>query len=84
MSELRKPVIVYGAEWCAFCHVAMDYFDKKGVKYEYRDVDSNREWLQESVDKSGQTGIPVLDFGGDKIVVGFDRPHIDAALDATA
>jgi glutaredoxin 3 len=78
-----QPIIVYGAEWCAFCHVAMDYFDKKGVTYEYRDVDTNRTWMQESVEKSGQTGIPVLDFGSGKIVVGFDRPRIDAAL-ATA
>jgi len=80
MSD-SKPVIVYGAEWCAFCHVAMEYFDKKGVKYEYRDVDSNRAWLEECVTKSGQTGIPVLDFDG-TIVVGFDRPRIDAALAA--
>lgn len=75
-----QPVIVYGAEWCAFCHVAMKYFDQKGVKYEYRDVDTNPAWIQESVQKSGQTGIPVLDFGAGKIVIGFDRPKIDAAL----
>lgn len=81
MSQ-TQPVIVYGAEWCAFCHVAMDYFDKKGIKYEYRDVDSNRDWLQESIDKSGQTGIPVLDFGNGTVIVGFDRPKIDAALSA--
>lgn len=74
-----NPVIVYGAEWCAFCHVAMDYFNKIGVKYEYRDVDTNKDWIQESIDKSGQTGIPVLDFNG-TIVVGFDRPKIDATL----
>lgn len=77
----NQPVIVYGAEWCGFCHVAMDYFDKKGVKYDYRDVDSNPEWLKEAVEKSGQRGIPVLDFEG-TIVVGFDRPRIDAALAA--
>lgn len=81
MSDAKKPVIVYGAEWCAYCHVAMKYFDDKGVKYEYRDVDTNRDWLKESVDKSGQTGIPVLDFDG-TIVVGFDRPKIDAAIAA--
>ena len=75
-----NPVIVYGAEWCAFCHVAIDYFKKNKVEYEYRDVDSNRDWLQESVDKSGQTGIPVLDFGDGEIIVGFDRPKIDTAL----
>jgi len=82
MSDSDKKIIVYGAEWCAFCHVAMKYFDEKGVSYEYRNVDENRDWLQESVTKSGQTGIPVLDMNG-TIIVGFDRPKIDAAL-ATA
>jgi len=77
----KKPVIVYGAEWCAFCHVAMHYFDKIGVKYEYRDVDTNPEWLNDVITKSGQTGIPVLDFDG-TIVVGFDRPKIDATVAA--
>jgi len=83
MSDTNKPVIVYGAEWCAFCHVAMKYFDDKGVKYEYRNVDENRDWLMECVTKSGQTGIPVLDMNG-TIIVGFDRPKIDAALAAQA
>ena len=81
MADQQKPVIVYGAEWCAFCHVAMEYFDKKGVKYEYRDVEAKEEWMREAVEKSHQTGIPVLDFDG-QIVVGFDRPKIDAALAA--
>jgi len=57
----------------------MDYLDKLGVKYEERDVDSDRAIAEESVKKSGQTGIPVLDFDG-TIVVGFDRPKIDTAL----
>lgn len=81
MAQNKQPIIVYGAEWCAFCHLAMQYFDKRGVSYEYRDVDSNRDWLQEAVTKSGQTGIPVIDMDG-TVVVGFDRPRIDAALAA--
>lgn len=83
MAQSDQPIIVYGAEWCAFCHVAMQYFDKIGVKYEYRNVDENRDWLNESVTKSGQMGIPVLDIQGD-IVVGFDRPKIDTTLKAHA
>lgn len=84
MTQATQPIIVYGAEWCAFCHVAMEYFDKKGVAYEYRDVDSNQAWLQECVQKSGQNGIPVLDFGDNTIVVGFDRPRIDTELEKRA
>lgn len=73
-------VIVYGAEWCAFCHTAMQYFDKLGIKYEYRNVEENPEWGREAVDKSHQFGIPVIDMDGE-IIIGFDRPHIDAVLD---
>jgi glutaredoxin len=78
---MSKQVIVYGAEWCAFCHAAMQYFDQLGVKYEYRNVEENREYGEEAVKKSGQFGIPVIDMDGE-IIVGFDRPKIDSALRA--
>ncbi len=82
MSETTSsPVIMYSAGWCAFCHAAKDYLDKLGVKYEDRDVESDQAYATESVSKSGQMGIPVLDIGGD-IIVGFDRPKIDASLKA--
>ena len=74
-----KHVTIYSAPWCAFCHAAKDYLDKLGVQYEDKDVDSNPAFTQEAVDKSGQRGIPVLDIDG-TIIVGFDRPKIDAAL----
>ena len=72
-------VTIYSATWCAFCHAAKDYLDKKGVQYTEKDVDSDRSIAEESMTKSGQTGIPVLDING-TIIVGFDRPKIDAAL----
>jgi glutaredoxin 3 len=74
-------VTIYSATWCAFCHAAKDYMDRLGVKYEIKDVESDRNNAMESVTKSGQMGIPVIDISGD-IVIGFDRPRIDAALKA--
>ncbi len=74
-------VTVYSASWCAFCHAAMEYLDKLGVKYEVKDIESDRAFAEEAVEKSGQMGIPVIDIKGD-IVIGFDRPRIDAALKA--
>ncbi len=76
---MDTKIIVYGAEWCAFCHMAMEYFDKIKVKYEYRNVEENPSWGKEAVDKSQQFGIPVLDIDGE-IIVGFDKPKIDAAI----
>lgn len=76
---MNTTPIIYSANWCAFCHAAKQYLDKLGVKYEVRDVDASHEFATESVEKSGQMGIPVIDIGG-TIIVGFDRPKIDAAL----
>ena len=84
-------VTIYSASWCAFCHAAKDYMDSISVKYEDKDVDSDKALAQESIDKSGQMGIPVLDIAGEEnvksltkiigdIIVGFNRPKLDELL----
>lgn len=78
MSDTAK-VTIYSADWCGFCHAAKQYLDKIGVKYTEKNVDSDRSAAEEAVQKSGQMGIPVLDINGE-IIVGFDRPRIDTAL----
>ena len=77
----EPKVTVYSAVWCAFCHAAKDYFDTKGVAYAEKDVEKEPAAGLEAVQKSGQRGIPVIDIAGD-IIIGFDRPRIDAALEA--
>jgi glutaredoxin-like YruB-family protein len=79
MSDNDNKITVYGAEWCGFCHMVKQYLDGKNIKYTYIDVDKDPAKGMEAVEKSGQRGIPVTDFDG-QIVIGFDRPRIDAAL----
>lgn len=76
-----KHVIIYTAVWCGFCHAAKDYLEKKGIAFEERDIEKDQKFASEAVQKSGQMGIPVLDIDG-TIIIGFDRPKIDAALQA--
>ncbi|PIZ61693.1 NrdH-redoxin [Candidatus Saccharibacteria bacterium CG_4_10_14_0_2_um_filter_52_9] len=79
---MNEPkVMVYSALWCAFCRATKDYLDKQGIEFTERDVDKDPSAGLESAQKSGQRGIPVVDIAGD-IIVGFDRPRIDAALKA--
>ncbi|HEY1835229.1 MAG TPA: glutaredoxin family protein [Candidatus Saccharimonadales bacterium] len=73
------PITIYSADWCAFCHAAKDYLDKKGIPYVEKNIETDPENARESVDKSGQTGIPVIDIDG-TIIIGFDRPKIDTVL----
>lgn len=79
MSTTAVKPIIYSATWCAFCHAAKQYMDKLGIAYEERDVESDTRFAQESVEKSGQMGIPVIDIDG-TIIVGFDRSRIDQTL----
>ncbi len=72
-------VTVYSAPWCGFCAAAKRYLDEKGIKYTDKDVDQDRAYAEEAVQKSGQMGIPVIDIDG-QIVVGYDRPTIDRLL----
>jgi glutaredoxin 3 len=78
---MDNAITIYSASWCAFCHAAKEYLDKLGVKYTDKDIESDPKIAQEAMDKSGQTGIPILDIEGE-IIIGFDRPKIDAALRA--
>lgn len=76
---MDTKVLIYGADWCAFCHTAMQYLDKLGVKYTEKNVEEDPANGEEAIKKSGQMGIPVIDIDG-TIIVGFDRHKIDAAL----
>lgn len=75
----QPEIIIYGAEWCGPCHVAKGYLKQLGYTYTYRNIDEDPAAGLESFNKSGERAIPVLDIGG-KIIIGFDRPAIDAAL----
>ncbi len=72
-------VTIYSTTWCAFCHAAKEYFKSRGVEFTEIDVTNDQTNLQKMVDISGQMGVPVIDIDG-MIVVGFNRPSIEAAL----
>lgn len=78
-TATTTKITIYGAEWCAFCHTARNYLTGKGIEYDYIDVDKDPSKGMEAVEKSGQRGIPVIDFDGE-IIIGFDRPALDSAI----
>ena len=57
----------------------MEYFDKKGVAYTEKDITVDQEALTFVLEKVGQAVTPIITIG-DTIIVGFDRPKIDEAL----
>lgn len=78
MPDMQKA-IVYSTPTCPYCKMAKQYFTEKGVPYEDVDVAADSARADEMVRKSGQMGVPVIDING-TIIVGFDKPKINAAL----
>lgn len=72
-------VKVYSTSSCSWCVKAKNYLSSKGVEFEDINVQENMEAREEMVAKSKQMGVPVLDIDG-TIIVGFDKPEIDKAL----
>jgi len=76
---MAEPVLVYSTPTCPYCTMAKKYFEEKKVTFQDFDVSMDARARKEMMEKSGQMGVPVIDIDG-KIIVGFDRPQIDAAL----
>jgi glutaredoxin 3 len=84
MQDATKPtpqVTVYSSPTCAFCHMAMDYFKQKGIAYVEKDISADQDALRFVLEKVGQAVTPIITIG-ETIIVGFDKPKIDDALQA--
>ena len=79
MSAKKPKIKIYTTPACPFCQMAKAYFEQEGLEFEEVDVSENPEKAKEMVEKSGQTGVPVIEIG-DEIIVGFDLPKIQKAL----
>lgn len=78
-DSATNTVTVYSTTWCGFCHQAKKYFDSIGVKYNDINVEADPAAAEEMVKKSNQMGVPVIEIG-DAVIVGFNKPQVDAAL----
>jgi len=81
VSDNAKKVIVYSTNWCAYCKMAKQYLASKGVDVVDKNIEEDANAHRELMDKIGGNfrGVPVIDVYG-TIILGFDRPKIDAAL----
>ncbi|MFB6076157.1 MAG: glutaredoxin family protein [Candidatus Aenigmatarchaeota archaeon] len=78
MSE--NKIVVYSTPSCPYCTKVKNYLNQKDVEFEDFNVASNREKAKEMIQKTGQRGVPVTEINGE-IIVGFNKPAIDQALE---
>lgn len=84
MSDSQAPnVTIYSTSWCGYCKMAAKYLGDKSIQFKEKNIETDAEAYKELMGKIGGDfrGVPVIDIDG-QIVLGFDRPKIDAALAA--
>jgi glutaredoxin-like YruB-family protein len=72
-------VTVYSTLTCPYCRMAKEYLNSRKIQFRDINVGADKDAAMEMVKKSGQMGVPVIEING-KLIVGFDRDAIDAAL----
>ncbi|MEM9462085.1 MAG: glutaredoxin domain-containing protein [Myxococcota bacterium] len=79
-----EGVIVYKTAWCGVCKKVEGYLERKGVSYEAKDIEKDRQAAAELTAKAQAQGVktgsvPVIDVGG-QLIVGFDRGRLEKLL----
>jgi len=84
MSDSTATVTVYSTTWCAFCKTEKQWLDKLGVKYISKNIEEDEAANKELLEKLGGNfqGVPVTDIAGE-IILGFDRPKLQKALETS-
>lgn len=70
---------MFSTQTCPFCHMVKDYLQSKNIAFSDIDVSQDRMQAMKMVQKSGQMGVPQL-WIDEEVVVGFDKPRINALL----
>lgn len=73
-------ITLYSTPHCPYCQQLKSFFGGQGIRYEEVDVAASDEAREALKAKSGALAVPVVDIDG-VIIVGFDVPKIEAALD---
>jgi glutaredoxin 3 len=68
-------VIVYSTQMCPWCHRTKDFLSEHDIEFKDIDVSQDQDAAIHMIEKSGQTGVPVIEIG-EEIVVGFDRNRL--------
>lgn len=75
MAKIR----VFSTPFCPYCITLKEFLKQNQVEFEDIDVSTDQEALNEMIEKSGQTGVPVIEID-DEIVVGFNKEKISKML----
>ncbi len=70
---------IFSTPTCPYCQTLKEYLKEKGFEFDDIDVSQDIDARNEMIERSGQTGVPVVDIDG-QIVIGFDKERINNIL----
>lgn len=73
-------ITVYTTPTCVFCKAVKEYLTDKKREFKIVDLTEDQDAAKWVLDNTGQLAVPVTRFDDNTIVVGFDRPRLEAAL----
>lgn len=73
-------ITVYTTPTCVFCKAVKEYLTDKKVEFKVVDLTEEPDAAKWVLDNTGQLAVPVTRFEDNSIVIGFDRPKLDALL----
>ena len=72
-------ITIYSTPACHYCAEAKAFLDSKGIPYTVKDVSADEKAAEELVEKSGQSGVPVIDIDG-RVIVGYTEANLKRLL----
>ena len=72
-------VTIYTTSICPYCEMAKEFFHDNKVAFTEINVQQDRSKIPEMIEKSGQTGVPVIDVNG-TIIIGFNEGKLHELL----
>lgn len=72
-------VTVYSTESCVWCKKTKEFLKENDIEFKEVDVGADQEAAKEMMEKSGQSGVPVIMID-DEIVTGFDKDKLRKLL----
>ena len=74
-----KKITVYTLPSCGHCKALKAFLSRKNIEFENINVEENNEAAEEIIGKTGQSGFPVIDIGGE-LIIGFDEKEMEEKL----
>jgi glutaredoxin-like YruB-family protein len=72
-------VRVFSTPTCPYCVTLKEYLKENKIAFEDIDVSQDENALNEIVEKTEQTAVPVIDING-QFIIGFDKEKISQLL----